>query len=143
MEENTILGEVWPIVSEEWLGENAAAVTTIRVLVQQGILLHRTKFAPTRSPFMAMRTVTTITIPGRRLSLSRGRLRSDRTAERTVLSGAASSQTGMSRPVYVLQRTVDVVVNEAAVAVVDAHQNDSYTHQHVRFAREQERVGED
>jgi phosphotransacetylase len=36
---------------------------------------------------------------------------------------------GMSRPVHVLQRTaiVEVIVNVAAIAVVDAQENDTHT----------------
>jgi len=40
---------------------------------------------------------------------------------------------GMSRPVHVLQRTatVEEIVNVAAIAVVDAQENDTYVHVHV------------
>ncbi|HET9407638.1 MAG TPA: NADP-dependent malic enzyme [Candidatus Sulfotelmatobacter sp.] len=49
---------------------------------------------------------------------------------------------GMSRPVHVLQRsaTVEDIVNVAAIAVVDAQENDTYAHAH---AVEQEAVVED
>jgi malate dehydrogenase (oxaloacetate-decarboxylating)(NADP+) len=52
---------------------------------------------------------------------------------------------GMSRPVHVLQRsaTVEVVVNVAAIAVVDAQENDTYSHPHVHVSIEPELVGED
>jgi malate dehydrogenase (oxaloacetate-decarboxylating)(NADP+) len=52
---------------------------------------------------------------------------------------------GMSRPVHVLQRsaTVEVVVNVAAIAVVDAQENDTYSHPHVHVPVEPELVGED
>jgi hypothetical protein len=52
---------------------------------------------------------------------------------------------GMSRPVHVLQRsaTVEAVVNVAAIAVVDAQENDAYAHPPVRAAVEPELVGED
>jgi malate dehydrogenase (oxaloacetate-decarboxylating)(NADP+) len=52
---------------------------------------------------------------------------------------------GMSRPVHVLQRTatVEEVVNVAAIAVVDAQENGTYTHPHVRVSVEPELVGED
>ena len=52
---------------------------------------------------------------------------------------------GMSRPVHVLQRsaTVEVVVNVAAIAVVDAQENDTYAHPHVHVSVEPELVGED
>jgi hypothetical protein len=49
----------------------------------------------------------------------------------------------MSRPVYVLQSTATVedVVNVAAIAVMDAQENDTYTHLHVSL--EPELIGED
>ena len=52
---------------------------------------------------------------------------------------------GMSRPVHVLQRTatVEEVVNVAAIAVVDAQENDSYNHRHPHVSVEPELVGED
>jgi len=52
---------------------------------------------------------------------------------------------GMSRPVHVLQRTatVEVIVNVAAIAVVDAQENDTYAHAHAHVAVEPELVGED
>ena len=52
---------------------------------------------------------------------------------------------GMSRPVHVLQRTatVEEVVNVAAIAVVDAQENDTYAHPHVHVAVEPELIGED
>src|ERR1700741_4328265 len=52
---------------------------------------------------------------------------------------------GMSRPVHVLQRsaTVEVVVNVAAIAVVDAQENDTYAHAHGPVAVEPELIGED
>jgi len=52
---------------------------------------------------------------------------------------------GMSRPVHVLQRTatVEEVVNVAAIAVVDAQENDTYNHQHGHVSVEPELVGED
>src|ERR1700751_4398026 len=52
---------------------------------------------------------------------------------------------GMSRPVHVLQRTatVEEVVNVAAIAVVDAQENDTYTHLHVHVSDEPELIGED
>jgi malate dehydrogenase (oxaloacetate-decarboxylating)(NADP+) len=52
---------------------------------------------------------------------------------------------GMSRPVHVLQRTatVEEVVKVAAIAVVDAQENDSYNHRHVHVSVEPELVGED
>ena len=52
---------------------------------------------------------------------------------------------GMSRPVHVLQRsaTVEVIVNVAAIAVVDAQENDTYAHPHVHIPVEPELVGED
>jgi malate dehydrogenase (oxaloacetate-decarboxylating)(NADP+) len=50
---------------------------------------------------------------------------------------------GMSRPVHVLQRSaaVEDIVNVAAIAVVDAQENETYTH--ARVAVEPELVGED
>jgi len=52
---------------------------------------------------------------------------------------------GMSRPVHVLQRTatVEEIVNVAAIAVVDAQENDTYAHPHVHVPVEPELVGED
>src|SRR5437588_4405458 len=52
---------------------------------------------------------------------------------------------GMSRPVHVLQRTatVEEVVNVAAIAVVDAQENDTYTHPRGHMAVEPELIGED
>lgn len=52
---------------------------------------------------------------------------------------------GMARPVHVLQRTatVEEVVNVAAIAVVDAQENGTYTHPHVHVSVEPELVGED
>ncbi|HET9308657.1 MAG TPA: NADP-dependent malic enzyme [Candidatus Sulfotelmatobacter sp.] len=52
---------------------------------------------------------------------------------------------GMSRPVHVLQRTaaVDEIVNVAAIAVVDAQENDTYAHPHMHVSVEPELVGED
>ena len=52
---------------------------------------------------------------------------------------------GMSRPVHVLQRTatVEEVVNVAAIAVVDAQENGTYSHPHVHVSIEPELVGED
>ncbi len=52
---------------------------------------------------------------------------------------------GMSRPVHVLQRTatVEEIVNVAAIAVVDAQENDTYAHPHVHVAVEPELIGED
>jgi malate dehydrogenase (oxaloacetate-decarboxylating)(NADP+) len=52
---------------------------------------------------------------------------------------------GMSRPVHVLQRTatVEEIVNVAAIAVVDAQENGTYTHPHVHVSVEPEVVGED
>ena len=52
---------------------------------------------------------------------------------------------GMSRPVHVLQRTatVEEIVNVAAIAVVDAQENDTYAHPHVHVSAEPELVGED
>jgi malate dehydrogenase (oxaloacetate-decarboxylating)(NADP+) len=52
---------------------------------------------------------------------------------------------GMSRPVHVLQRTatVEEIVNVAAIAVVDAQENDAYAHAHVHVSVEPELVGED
>jgi malate dehydrogenase (oxaloacetate-decarboxylating)(NADP+) len=52
---------------------------------------------------------------------------------------------GMSRPVHVLQRsaTVEEIVNVAAIAVVDAQENDTYAHPHVHVPVEPELIGED
>jgi malate dehydrogenase (oxaloacetate-decarboxylating)(NADP+) len=52
---------------------------------------------------------------------------------------------GMSRPVHVLQRaaTVEEIVNVAAIAVVDAQENDAYAHPHAHVSVEPELVGED
>ena len=52
---------------------------------------------------------------------------------------------GISRPVHVLQRTatVETIVNVAAIAVVDAQENDTYNHTHVQVSVEPELVGED
>ena len=52
---------------------------------------------------------------------------------------------GMSRPVHVLQRTatVEQIVNVAAIAVVDAQDNDTYAHPKVHVSLEPELVGED
>jgi malate dehydrogenase (oxaloacetate-decarboxylating)(NADP+) len=52
---------------------------------------------------------------------------------------------GMSRPVHVLQRTatVEEIVNVAAIAVVDAQENDTYSHPQVHVSTEPELVGED
>ena len=52
---------------------------------------------------------------------------------------------GMSRPVHALQRTatVETIVNVAAIAVVDAQENDTYNHTHVQVSVEPELVGED
>lgn len=52
---------------------------------------------------------------------------------------------GMSRPVHVLQRTASVeeIVNVAAIAVVDAQENDTYAHPHVHLPVEPEVIGED
>ena len=52
---------------------------------------------------------------------------------------------GMSRPVHVLQRTatVEEIVNLAAIAVVDAQENDTYAHPHGHVSVEPEVVGED
>lgn len=52
---------------------------------------------------------------------------------------------GMSRPVHVLQRTatVETIVNVAAIAVVDAQENDTYNHTHAHVSVEPELVGED
>ena len=52
---------------------------------------------------------------------------------------------GMSRPVHVLQRTatVEEIVNVAAIAVVDAQENDTYAHPHVHVSAEPELMGED
>ena len=52
---------------------------------------------------------------------------------------------GMSRPVHVLQRTASVeeIVSVAALAVVDAQENGTYSHPHVHVSVEPELVGED
>jgi len=52
---------------------------------------------------------------------------------------------GMSRPVHVLQRTatVEEIVSVAAIAVVDAQENDTYTHPHGHVPVEPEVIGED
>lgn len=52
---------------------------------------------------------------------------------------------GMSRPVHVLQRTASVeeVVNVAAIAAVDAQENDTYAHPHEYVSVEPELVSED
>ena len=52
---------------------------------------------------------------------------------------------GMSRPVHVLQRTASVeeIVNVAAIAVVDAQENDIYAHSRVHVSVEPELIGED
>ena len=52
---------------------------------------------------------------------------------------------GMSRPVHVLQRTatVEEIVNVAAIAVVDAQENETYAHPHVHVPVEPELIGED
>jgi malate dehydrogenase (oxaloacetate-decarboxylating)(NADP+) len=52
---------------------------------------------------------------------------------------------GMSRPVHVLQRTatVEVIVNVAAIAVVDAQENDAHPHPPVHVSVEPEVMGED
>jgi malate dehydrogenase (oxaloacetate-decarboxylating)(NADP+) len=52
---------------------------------------------------------------------------------------------GMNRPVHVLQRsaTVEGIVNVAAIAVVDAQENDTYTRPHVHVSVEPELVGQD
>ena len=52
---------------------------------------------------------------------------------------------GMSRPVHVLQRsaTVEEVVNVAAIAVVDAQENDTYAHPQTHVSVEPELIGED
>src|SRR5579872_3344787 len=52
---------------------------------------------------------------------------------------------GMSRPVHVLQRSaaVEEIVNVAAIAVVDAQENDTYAHPHVHVSVEPELIGED
>ena len=51
----------------------------------------------------------------------------------------------MYRPVHVLQRTgtVETIVNVAAIAVVDAQENDTYNHPPVHVSVEPELVGED
>ena len=52
---------------------------------------------------------------------------------------------GMSRPVHVLQRsaTVEGIVNVAAIAVVDAQENGTYTRPHVHVSVEPELIGQD
>jgi malate dehydrogenase (oxaloacetate-decarboxylating)(NADP+) len=52
---------------------------------------------------------------------------------------------GMNRPVHVLQRsaTVEGIVNVAAIAVVDAQENDTYTRPHVHVSVEPELLGQD
>ena len=52
---------------------------------------------------------------------------------------------GMSRPVHVLHRTATVedIVNLAAIAVVDAQENDVYVHPHGHAPLEPEVIGED
>ena len=52
---------------------------------------------------------------------------------------------GMNRPVHVVHRTatVEEVVGVAAIAVVDAQENETYAHPHVHVAVEPELVGED
>ena len=52
---------------------------------------------------------------------------------------------GMSRPVHVLQRTatVESIINVAAIAVVDAQENDTYSRAHLHLSVEPELVGED
>jgi malate dehydrogenase (oxaloacetate-decarboxylating)(NADP+) len=52
---------------------------------------------------------------------------------------------GMSKPVHVLQpvATVEEIVNVAAIAVVDAQENDTYAHPHVHASVEPELVGQD
>jgi malate dehydrogenase (oxaloacetate-decarboxylating)(NADP+) len=52
---------------------------------------------------------------------------------------------GMSKPVHVVQRgsTVEEIVNLAAIAVVDAQENDTYAHAHGHVSVEPELVGED
>ncbi len=52
---------------------------------------------------------------------------------------------GMNRPVHVLHRTatVEEVIGVAAIAVVDAQENDTYAHPHVHVSVEPELVGED
>jgi malate dehydrogenase (oxaloacetate-decarboxylating)(NADP+) len=52
---------------------------------------------------------------------------------------------GMSKPVHVLQRgaTVESIINVAAIAVVDAQENDTYAHPHVHVATEPELMGQD
>jgi hypothetical protein len=51
----------------------------------------------------------------------------------------------MCRPVHVLQRsaTVEEVVNVAAIAVVDAQENDTYAHPQTHVSVEPELIGED
>jgi malate dehydrogenase (oxaloacetate-decarboxylating)(NADP+) len=52
---------------------------------------------------------------------------------------------GMNRPVHVLQRsaTVEGIVNVAAIAVVDAQENDTYIRPHVHVSVEPELIGQD
>jgi len=52
---------------------------------------------------------------------------------------------GMSRPVHVLQRiaTVEAIVNVAAIAVVDAQENDTRRQPHTHVSVEPELIGED
>ncbi len=52
---------------------------------------------------------------------------------------------GMNRPVHVLHRTatVEEIIGVAAIAVVDAQENDTYAHPHVHVPVEPELVGED
>ena len=52
---------------------------------------------------------------------------------------------GMSRPVHVLQRTatVEAIVNVAAIAVVDAQENDTRRHPQTHVSVEPELIGED
>lgn len=52
---------------------------------------------------------------------------------------------GMSKPVHVLQpvATVEEIVNVAAIAVVDAQENDTYAHPRVHVSVEPELVGQD
>jgi len=50
---------------------------------------------------------------------------------------------GMSRPVHVLQRTatVEVIVNVAAIAVVDAQENGTHTHSRIHVSVEPQLIG--
>jgi len=52
---------------------------------------------------------------------------------------------GMSKPVHVLQlgTTVEQIVNVAAIAVVDAQENDTYSHPHGHVPVEPELIGQD